>query len=156
MKSIWLRIACLMALLGSVGPLYASPPIPDLKDLEAITLFSPNTSWMAQIRSDGSVQLSIGSSPFDGAKAPPQSIAFATIYDLVKPHLVSECTVKTCVSIGLRRKGMRSEEAFQLSDLPTIKRIMEEVRNKAIPPAQYRDRFRQLLEQHSMVPGEEK
>lgn len=156
MKSIWLPTACLMVLLGSVRPFYAGPPVPDLQDIETITLFSPQTNWSAQIQADGSAELSIGSSFFDSAKAPPQSIAFATIYDLLKPYLVTECRVKTCVSVGLRRKGRHSQDAFQISDLPTIRRIMEEVRTKAIPLAEHRDRFRQLLEQHPLVPGEEK
>jgi hypothetical protein len=156
MKSIWVATVCLMVLLGSVRPFYASPPVPDLKDLEAITVFSANTDWLAQIRSDGSAELSIGSSFFDSAKAPPQSIAFATIYDLVKPHLVSECRVKTCVTVTLRKNGRRTEEVFQISDLPTIRRIMEEVRDSAIAPVEHRDRFRQLLEENPLVPGDKK
>lgn len=152
MKSIWLSVTCLVVLFGIVEPSDGDLSVPDVTDVEEVTLFSLHTGWSARVRADGSAELSYGSTPVDVAKAPPQRILLATIYGALRPHAVESCVSDKCVSVSLRLKGKTSNVGFFVADTPTIRKIMEEVRAKSIPRDE--NRFRQLVDKYPMVAGE--
>lgn len=130
------------------------PAIPNIDQVERIYISSPR-GWVLELYPDGSGKLTYGSTFGDDAKIPANTVSFQDVYNLLVPRLIGNYPGEKAINVLLFVKGgslSKHPTAFYLEDKATIKKIMSEARDKAVPRSP--DRFKELLKNHSPVPDD--
>jgi len=149
-------------LLGVILILLSTLPVKAADSLILIPRFNQVTGiglmfcngWMADFRPDGSAQFVYGSNSEDVADAPRGSFLFENIYNLLIPHLSQSYKGKKekTISVSLRVANQTFPTMLYLEDKNTIKKLVSELRSKAVPWNEAR--FKELLRKRPPMPDE--